>query len=331
MTGDILVELSTNTYQAYNEWGGCSFYTSAFIGDRAQVISFNRPTPPDFLEYEYYFVLWLEKLAASENLNIDYATNFDVFRDPQFATKYKLFISGSHNEYWSKEEFDAVYRRVFELGGNTLFLGANTAYWQVRYADVDRVDQSVNFGRQLICYKSTDDPIRYCTDQNNAILLVTERFRDEARRPETMLMGVAYQSYFEATSDSKYPYFVSRTDFPFFNGTGYKPGDVIGDIVGYEWDNTDPDGDGKRLWDPERSCIEPIDPASVKVLFVGSPVDLDGRPGKAEAVYFVSKAGAKVFSTGSIRWAWGLGKPEFEQDKFKTFNRNLLMHLLDRE
>jgi hypothetical protein len=331
--GDILVELSTNTYQAYNKWGGYSFYESAFVGDRSQMISFNRPTPPDFFEYEYYFVLWLEKLADSRGLKIDYVTNFDVYRDPEFAAKYKLFVSGSHNEYWSKEEFDALYRRIFELGKNTLFLGANTAYWQVRYADLDRLDQTPNRGRQLICYKSQDDPIKYRVDERDAVLLVTALFRDEARRPETMLAGVAYQSYFENRSEEKpkYPYFVARTDLPFFNGIGYQRGESIGDVVGYEWDNTDPDGDGKRLWDPRKSRIEPIDAASIKVVFTGSPVDLNGRPGKAEAVYFVSKAGARVFSTGSIRWAWGLGKPKFEREKFKTFNCNLVLHLLDAE
>jgi hypothetical protein len=82
------------------------------------------------------------------------------------------------------------------------------------------------------------------------------------------------------------------------------------------------------LWDHHKSQIPPIAPASIKVVFTGSPVDLHGKQGKAEAVYFVSSAGAKVFSTGSIRWAWGLGKPDFEQEKFKRFNANLLMHLL---
>jgi hypothetical protein len=158
--------------------------------------------------------------------------------------------------------------------------------------------------------------------------LVTDQFRSEARRPETMLMGIAYQSYFKAESDIKYPYFVNRTDLPFFQDVGYQKGDVIGDVVGYEWDNTDPDGDGRRLWHPDKSQIPTIDPALIKVVFTGSPVDLDGKPGKAEAVYFVSGAGAKVFSTGAIRWAWGLGKPGFEQDKFKKFNANLILHLL---
>jgi len=327
-SGDILVELSTNTYQAYNAWGGCSLYTSAFAGDRAQMVSFDRPTPPDFFEYEYYFVLWLEQLAAAQNLKIDYATNFDIYRDPVFAEQYKLFVSGSHNEYWSKEEFDAVYRRIFELGKNTLFLGANTAYWQVRYGDLDNNAGGVGRGRQLVCYKDSLDPIRYRVSEREAQLLITAMFRDGSRRPETMLMGVAYQSYFEAESADKYPYFVARTDLPFFAGTGYREGEAIGDVVGYEWDNTDPEADGKRLWDEQKSQIPLLDASLINVVFKGAPVDLNGKQGTAEAVYFVSKAGAKVFSTGSIRWAWGLGKPEFVQDKFKMLNRNLVMHLL---
>jgi hypothetical protein len=330
-SGDVLVELGTNTYQAYNAWGGASLYETAFTFERAQMVSFDRPTPPDFLEYEYYFVLWLERLAAAETFKVDYATNYDLYRDPVFAEKYQLLVSGSHNEYWSKEEFDAVYRRIFELGKDTLFLGANTAYWQVRYGDLDNRIEGVSRGRQLICYKNAEDPIRWrVEDEQEAMLLVTAMFRQEARRPETMLMGVAYQSWFESKSDAKYPYFIACTDLPFFTGTGYREGEAIGEIVGYEWDNTDPADDGKRLWDAERSQIPLLDRRLIKVVFKGAPVDHEGKQGTAEAVYFVSSAGAKVFSTGSIRWAWGLGKPRFVQDKFKKFNRNLIMHLLDR-
>jgi hypothetical protein len=329
-SGNILLELSSNTWQAYNEWGGYSLYASDFIGDGAQAISFDRPTPPDFLEYEYYLVLWLERFATERNLKVDYATNFDVHRDAAFTENYPLFISGAHNEYWSLEEFEAVYRRIFGLGKNTIFMGANTAYWQVRYADVNGGGADAFRGRQLVCFKSLDDPVRFRGNKERSFDLITMRFRDGARRPETMLMGVAYQSWFnpETIPPISYPYFVARNDLPFFAGTGYEVGDRIGDVVGYEWDNTDPDGDGRRLWDSEKSRIPPIDPASIKILFTGSPVDVDGKQGKAEAAYFVSPAGAKVFSSGSIRWAWGLGAPGFEEERFKIFNRNLLEHFL---
>jgi hypothetical protein len=329
-SGDILLELSTNTYQAYNEWGGYSLYVSDFVGTNAQTVSFDRPTAPDFFRWEYYLALWLERYAAERGLKVDYATNFDIYRDPTFAEKYRLFVSGSHNEYWSLEEFEAVHRRIFELGKNTVFMGANTAYWQVRYADVNGAGADACRGRQLVCFKSLDDPVRFRGDKGRSFDLITMRFRDGARRPETMLMGVAYQSYFSdaAVPPIRCPYVVARTDLPFFEGTGYRVGEPIGDVVGYEWDNTDPDGDGRRLWDPQQSRIPPLDPAAIKVPFTGAPVDIDGKPGKAEAAYFVSPAGAKVFSSGSIRWALGLGAPGWEQERFKLLNRNLLDHML---
>ena len=53
-----------------------------------------------FFEYEYFLVMWLEKLAAERGWTIGYATNFDMYRDPSYADGYRLLISGSHNEYW---------------------------------------------------------------------------------------------------------------------------------------------------------------------------------------------------------------------------------------
>jgi hypothetical protein len=277
-------------------------------------------------------VTWLEEFAQTHHLNVDYATNFDIHLHRDFAEKYPLLISGSHNEYWSKEEFDAVHHRIFKLGKSTIFAGANTAYWQVRYADVNRAAGGEDWGRQLICYKSPDDPIRQRVSDAEGDALVTLRFRDGARRPESMLMGAAYQSYFDPHGDThpKFAYYVSRNDLPFFEGTGYVKGESIGDILGYEWDNTDPEQDGRRLWNAETSRIPRIDPKSINVLFTGSPVDVDGRRGKAEAVYFQSPAGAKVFCAGSIRWAWGLGKAGFRQEKFRTLNRNMILHFVGR-
>jgi hypothetical protein len=252
-----------------------------------------------------------------------------VHRDPAFTENYRLFISGAHNEYWSLQEFKAVHRRIFQLGGNTMFMGANTAYWQVRYADTNAASCNDNRGRQLVCFKSEHDPVRYRGDE--ATDLITARFRDGARWPETMLGGVAFESWFrnDANPMITYPYFVAQADLPFFKGTGYQIGDAIGDIVGYEWDNRDPAGNGRRLWDAEKSRIPMIDPKSIILLFTGSPIDWKGRPGNAEAVYFTSEAGAKVFSSGTIRWALGLGAPGFEREQFKILNRNLLEHLLN--
>jgi hypothetical protein len=294
------------------------------------MVSFDRPTPATFFEYEAYIVRWLEALARRSGFVVDYAANFDVHSEPSLLDAYKLVICGSHDEYWSPEEFEAFERRILHNGKNTIFFGANTAYWQVRYADLNGAPGNQDCGRQMICWKGLHDPIVSRGTGDRAVLQATARYRDGARRPENMLMGAAYQSWFltGAGDAPKFSYRVERVDLPFFEGTGLRAGDELAEVVGYEWDNRDPKGDGRRLWDEEHSAIPVLPLDSIQVLFSGRPVDRLGRPGLAEAVYFVSPAGAKVFNSGSIRWAWGLGRAGFEREPFKRFNENLVLNLM---
>ena len=92
----------------------------------------------------------------------------------------------------------------------------------------------------------------------------TARYRDGARRPETMLMGAAYQSWFKphAEGGARFSYRVERTDLPFFQGSGLRVGDELAEVVGYEWDNRDPEGDGRRLWDEQKSAIPLLPPTT---------------------------------------------------------------------
>jgi hypothetical protein len=330
-SGDILVKLGTNTYQAYNDWGGQSLYDSDLYQLRGQIVAFDRPSPPSFLQYDQYLVAWLEKVAEANGWTVHYATNFDVHSDPRLLEGYRLVIVQGHDEYWTKEEFDAVERRIFERGQNTLFLGADIGYYQVRYADVNRALGGPDLGRQMVCYKQLEDPIRWRGQGREADLLVTAPFRAGGRRPETMLTGVGYDGMFtpKTERDPAYPLKVARADLPFFAGTGLQPGDTVGDVAGYEWDNTDPMGDGTRLWDAKRSRIAVLETARLIVVFTGRPRDDAGREGLAESVYFLSPAGAKVFSAGTIRWAWGLAKPGFENAVFRTLNENMIRYFLE--
>jgi len=218
-----------------------------------------------------------------------------------------------------------MYDRIFVHGKNTLFLGANTAYWQVRYADVNATLPGSFQGRQMICFKYNVDPITFRTGQD-PILDTTGKFRDGYRRPEIMLMGVSFQSNFPPLSGARYPYYVATdTDrHPLFAKTGYQEGDAIGDLIGYEWDNTDPSFKHNRFWEEGTSRIPLLPKEKILVLFRGQPIDWLGKKGIAEAVYFESDVGGKVFSSGTIRWPWGLTKEGFQQDAFKQFNRNLI-------
>ena len=331
--GDILLKLSTNTYQAYNDWGGYSLYTGGRDDmARGAMVSFDRPSPPSFLEYEIFLARWLEEMGAREGFTVDYASNFDVHADPALLPAYRLVICGGHDEYWSKEEFDAFEARIFQQGRNTMFLCGNSAYWQVRYADINRPPGGADHGRQMVCYKSIRDPIARRPDATDPSLLITAQFREGNRRPESMLMGVAYQSWHSPGGNplQRHAYTVAAPDHPLFEGTGLQAGERAADVVGYEWDNRDPYGNGARLWDKDRSRNAFLPPEKLQVLFRGYPVDVAGRRGLAEAVYFESDAGAKVFSAGTIRWAWGLGRPGFVQPGFVKFNENLVRRMLGR-
>jgi hypothetical protein len=327
--GDILVKLSTNTYQAYSKFGGHSFYEATVFGEQGAIVSFDRPTYPAFFEYEYYYVVWLEELAQKENLRVSYITDFDLHSNGNWLNDYKLFISLGHDEYWSKEEFDAIEKRLMVQGKNMLILSGNTGYWQVRYGDLDRPPGAPDAGRQMICFKREDDPIALRTPDSK--LLLTTKFRDLNRRPETMLIGVGYDSWFPPYDPKlRYDYRVVDNSLPFFDGSGWKIGQATGNnVVGYEWDNRDPERDSQRLWNPHTSAIAQLPSERIKVLFEAEPTDVDGKKGKAEAVYFETPAGAKVFNSGTIRWSWGVGKPEERSVSFQTFNRNLILFMLN--
>ena len=174
----VLLRLSTNTYQAYNAWGGHSLYPRpGEPQSQGAVVSFDRPTPPDFFEYEVYLLRWLEALGRHAGFSVDCASNFDVHRDPELLLRHKVVISGAHDEYWSKEEFDAFEHRIFHRGGNTIFMGANAAYWQVRYTDLNAPQgngaRDAGEGRQLVSYKSLEDPILRRESDVDPMLLVT--------------------------------------------------------------------------------------------------------------------------------------------------------------
>ena len=93
--------------------------------------------------------------------------------------------------------------------------------------------------------------------------------------------------------------------------------------------NVDPVGDGKRLYEPGKFRNALLPAKDIKVLMRGEATDIDGKPSIAEAVYYESPAGAKVFNAGTIRWSWGLSKEGSVEPAFLKFNENLVRNLLE--
>jgi hypothetical protein len=97
------------------------------------------------------------------------------------------------------------------LGVNLAFLGGNTGYWQIRYADAGR--------RLLEEHRSaTTDPLDNPRQK-------TVRWRDApVLRPECSLVGVQWQGGDESSDPGPHDYRVVTTSLrdPWFSGTGFK-------------------------------------------------------------------------------------------------------------
>jgi len=226
----VLLQLSTNTYNAYNNWGGYSLY--AYNGrDKVQGrrVSFDRPPASQFRNWELPFVKW----AEANGYVLDYAVNSDLEFVPGILDPYRLVLSVGHDEYWSAPMRDTLESFVGR-GGNVAFFSGNSVCWQVRSEDG---------GRALVSWKQsyTQDPL-YKTDDHR--FLSTLWSHHLVKRPENALTGVGflYGGYHKSHGqfmDGSGAFTVHRPEHWLFEGTGLKPGDDFGGkdtVVGYECD-----------------------------------------------------------------------------------------------
>ena len=308
----ILVQASTNTWQAYNTWGDASLYGS-FGADRKYVaktrrayrVSYDRPYDPtmrdgknygagDFFSWEYNFVRWSE----SRGYDMTYTTNVDVSLNGELLKKRRMFISLGHDEYWTKQERDAV-EAARDAGVNIAFFGGNEAYWQGRIEDATSGAKA----RVLTVYKDAMlDPQARTNPKETTIL-----FKDPpVSRPESLLSGLAYGS--NTTPDYE-PWRPASTDSWVFDGTGIVTGHSFPGIVGYEYDHM---------------AVPSERPPGLTV--VGSS-SVNGFLGSDTAVssLYQAASGSTVFDAGTVGWAWGLD--DFGHEERGAFADDRLRHL----
>jgi hypothetical protein len=299
----ILVQAAVNTWQAYNDWGGTSLYKGATGQSCKGVcvrVSFNRPYAPttqNFWNFELPLVHFLEESGD----DVSYVTDADTDRDPGGLLRHRLVIAAGHDEYWTKTMRDA-FDRARALGTNLAFVGANTGFWQMRYAD----------GRRTI----VEYRLRNLDPEPNPALK-TIRFRDLVPpRPECELEGVEYVRSDVESIGGQHDYSIvpAALSDPWFAGTGFTAASVLPGIVGYEWDAVAP------------SCRTP--PLTRLFHFAGPPAS-------ADAVRFTAPSGARVFSAGSLSFAKGLDDyrphpavPPSGDPRLESFMRNAFADLL---
>jgi hypothetical protein len=303
---DILLQQSVTTYQAYNNYPndvppgspsgskpqtGKSLYeynsSDVVLGTgqtRAAKVSFDRPYSNDdgagdFLDWELYYVRWVEE----QGYDVSYTTDVDTHAAGARLLSHKAFLSVGHDEYWSKEMFDAAVA-ARDGGVNLGFFSGNSVYWQVRFEP----SGAGAANRVMVCYKSVAlDPVNGPT--------TTVKFRDPpVNRPEQTLMG-AMSTGVQPNGALPAAHVVRNAGNWVYANTGVMENETIPGVVGYETDryvNTYP---------------APVSvPGTYQLLstspYAASPSGTD----YANVSIYQAGSGAWVFDASSIEWSWGL-------------------------
>lgn len=132
LKSDLTFISSVLTWQAYNQWGGSSLYKgpNGKRETRAKSVSFLRPYDGDGSGQFQYMEAPLLKRAEKLGLNINYATDIDLDKDPTLLKNTSAILFGGHSEYWTTNMRNSVEAAV-DRGVNLLVLGGNTAYNQI--------------------------------------------------------------------------------------------------------------------------------------------------------------------------------------------------------
>lgn len=269
-TAKVLLVLATNTYNAYNAWGGRSLYTGGHH------VSFDRPfvrgmlmraaapndddrkSPPCLPGQEpdidgMRYLAWRTELgyppsvastgwytyerrfvewAARNGVALDVAVSEDLSRTPSILDGYSLVIGAGHDEYWSALQ-RAGLERYIASGGNVATFSGNTMFWQVRFDDTRRRMTSYKYSAHL------DDPVVGTADETSMSGMWCDPL---VGRPEWALLGGGsafglYSRFGWSTPRSPGGFTVYRDRHWMFEGTGLRYGDMIGaqyGVVGYE-------------------------------------------------------------------------------------------------
>jgi hypothetical protein len=299
----VLVQAAVNTWQAYNRWGGMSLYKNQ-SGESCKGVctrvSFDRPYHPltqNLWQYELPLLHFLEE----SGYDVSYTTDVDTDRAPAELLRHRLIVVAGHDEYWTKAMRDG-FDRARSLGTNLAFMGANTGYWQMRYAN-DR--------RTVVEYRLPNlDP-----EANPALKTILFR-KLVPPRPECELEGIQYVRSDAESLGGQHDFSVvpAALSNPWLTGAGFTNGAVVPGIVGYEWDAVAP------------GCRTP--PLTVLFHFAGLPAP-------ADSVRFTAPSGALVFSAGSLSFAKGLDDYRYHADfppsgdrRLEAFVQNALTEMI---
>ncbi len=313
---DFLYQQSVATYQAYNNFpddhvSGKSLYSFNSSGPRtiagetrAVKVSFDRPYTSGagaglLFQWDLPLLRWLER----EGYDVTYSTDVDTHEHPSRLLDHKAFFSTGHDEYWSREMYDAAVA-ARDAGVSLAFFGADAVSWQVRFEPSERGDPD----RVLVCYRDAR------LDPAVDLARKTVHWADPPlRRPPQALVGVQFGAQVHENGALVAP---DPLAWP-FAGSGFTPGSRAAGLVGYEVDRYYPE-------------LGPPDATSFALLTTSPVLTADGRPTHANSSLYQARSGAWVFASGTMSWAWGLDAPGYTDRRVQRVTSSLLDLFLGR-
>ncbi len=301
--------MPTATYQAYNNFYGKGLYdgmsslpNTVSGSTRAVEVSFDRPYSQPMAgpeRYDWYTrtdvatVGWLER----QGYDTTYLASEDIQADGARLRDHRVFVSGSHDEYWSQEMFDAA-ESARDAGTSLVFLGANAVYWKIRFTD----GRNGLPNRSEISYKT----VQSGPPDPSGVSTTTWRDPSGPNRPENELLG---QMYVGENIGTHFPLRVSAQEgrHRFWRYTALNsltPGttaSVGSALVGWEWDARV--ANGREPAGVETLASSPVSGALIQ----GNGQSQTSGTTIANATIYRAGGGALVFAAGTNNWWRGLG------------------------
>jgi hypothetical protein len=218
----IVINLSTNTWEAYNRWGNLSLYRDSRVTpaltsklDVPHQVTFLRPYGDEwgagkFFLYDRPLVEW----AESHGYPVSYSTDEDVRLGREAGPQTKLVIFSGHEEYYSMADRNELLS-LTDHGVNQAFFGGNAWAWQARFNDTTHV--------MTVWRKKSLDPVKNP-------LRKTVRWESDGL-PQDSLTGEMETWGTEDGVQAAY----ATASWP-WDGAGVVGGDDLGTVEGSEFD-----------------------------------------------------------------------------------------------
>ncbi len=290
--GDVAVLASTNTWNAYNGWGGKSAYSEPL----PKTLSLDRPMPTEapegtgrshLLRGEMWVLDWMEECGYA----VDVYSDTDLHRGWDWLADYRVLVINTHSEYWSEPMRDHLDAWL-DAGGCLLYLSGNGVYWKVTWDSTCRTMEVRKDGKP-----------HYQNGEEGGL------WRNLGRC-EHAALGVGYVRPGYMTFA---PYKVETASHWVFEGLELTNGDLIGEkgiyggaASGWEVDQV------REEWSPGNVTvlargINPLDfmPPGASAVYPDDEYDWDGSGG-GHMTYYDHPGGGGVFSVGSIAFGGSL-------------------------